>query len=35
MPEVANTPEALVQAADKAMYRVKESGKDGIRLASE
>ncbi len=35
MPDVAVSPDELVQAADKAMYRVKESGKNGIRLASE
>jgi diguanylate cyclase (GGDEF)-like protein len=32
-PDVANTVEALIQAADKAMYRVKERGKNGICVA--
>jgi diguanylate cyclase (GGDEF)-like protein len=35
MPEVGTTPDQLIQAADQAMYRVKASGKNGIRLASE
>jgi diguanylate cyclase (GGDEF)-like protein len=35
LPDVAQSPEGLLQAADKAMYRVKESGKNGVRLASE
>jgi diguanylate cyclase (GGDEF)-like protein len=35
MPEDGLLPHELIQAADKAMYRVKESGKNGIRLASE
>ena len=30
LPDVAASAEELVQAADKAMYRVKESGKNGI-----
>jgi diguanylate cyclase (GGDEF)-like protein len=34
LPDVATTPEALVQAADGAMYRVKASGKNGIGLAT-
>jgi diguanylate cyclase (GGDEF)-like protein len=33
LPDVANSSEELVQAADKAMYRVKESGKNGIQAA--
>ena len=33
LPDVANTVEALIQAADKAMYRVKERGKNGICVA--
>ena len=34
LPDVAVSPEELVQAADKAMYKVKEQGKNGIRLAT-
>jgi diguanylate cyclase (GGDEF)-like protein len=34
LPEVAVSPEELVQAADKAMYKVKEQGKNGIRVAT-
>ncbi len=33
MPGVAVTTEGLLQAADDAMYWVKEHGKDGIQLA--
>jgi diguanylate cyclase (GGDEF)-like protein len=33
LPDVANSSEELVQAADNAMYRVKESGKNGIQAA--
>ena len=33
LPGVADTVEALIQAADKAMYRVKERGKNGICVA--
>ena len=33
LPDVAASSEELVQAADKAMYRVKESGKNGIQTA--
>ena len=33
LPDVANSSEELVQAADKAMYRVKDSGKNGIQAA--
>jgi diguanylate cyclase (GGDEF)-like protein len=33
LPDVANSAEELVQAADKAMYHVKESGKNGIHAA--
>jgi diguanylate cyclase (GGDEF)-like protein len=33
LPDVADTVEALIQAADKAMYRVKERGKNGICVA--
>ncbi len=33
LPDVAASAEELVQAADKAMYMVKESGKNGIQAA--
>ena len=33
LPDVAASSEALMQAADTAMYRVKESGKNGIQAA--
>jgi diguanylate cyclase (GGDEF)-like protein len=33
LPDVADSAEELVQAADMAMYRVKESGKNGIQAA--
>ena len=33
LPDVAASAEELVQAADKAMYQVKESGKNGIHVA--
>ena len=33
LPDVAASSEELVQAADKAMYHVKESGKNGIHTA--
>src|SRR5438477_3223259 len=33
LPDVAASPDELVQAADMAMYRVKESGKNGIQAA--
>jgi diguanylate cyclase (GGDEF)-like protein len=33
LPDVAASEEALIQAADKAMYRVKERGKNGILVA--
>ena len=35
LPDVAASAEELVQAADKAMYAVKESGKNGIQAAVE
>ena len=34
MPEAADTAEGLLEAADTAMYRVKEEGKDGIHTAT-
>jgi diguanylate cyclase (GGDEF)-like protein len=33
LPDVADTAEGLLQAADAAMYRVKVSGKNGIHVA--
>jgi diguanylate cyclase (GGDEF)-like protein len=33
LPDVAASVEALIQAADQAMYRVKERGKNGIYVA--
>jgi diguanylate cyclase (GGDEF)-like protein len=33
LPDVANSSEELMQAADQAMYRVKDSGKNGIQAA--
>jgi diguanylate cyclase (GGDEF)-like protein len=33
LPDAADTAEGLLQAADAAMYRVKEKGKDGIYIA--
>jgi diguanylate cyclase (GGDEF)-like protein len=33
LPDVANSAEELIQAADKAMYRVKDLGKNGIQAA--
>jgi diguanylate cyclase (GGDEF)-like protein len=33
LPDVAASAEALIQAADEAMYRVKEHGKNGIYVA--
>jgi diguanylate cyclase (GGDEF)-like protein len=33
LPDVAGTAEDLVQAADTAMYRVKDSGKNGVCIA--
>jgi diguanylate cyclase (GGDEF)-like protein len=34
LPDVAGSAEELVQAADKAMYQVKDSGKNGIQAAA-
>ena len=34
LPEVATSAEALLQAADAAMYQVKDAGKNGIRAAT-
>jgi diguanylate cyclase (GGDEF)-like protein len=34
LPAVASSAEELVQAADRAMYQVKQSGKNGIRAAA-
>ena len=33
LPDVAVSAEELVNAADAAMYRVKESGKNGVIIA--
>ena len=33
LPDVAASPDELVQAADAAMYRVKDRGKNGIEAA--
>jgi diguanylate cyclase (GGDEF)-like protein len=35
LPDVAASAEELVQAADKAMYQVKDSGKNGIQAATD
>jgi diguanylate cyclase (GGDEF)-like protein len=35
LPDVAGSAEELIRAADKAMYKVKEAGKDGIHVATE
>jgi diguanylate cyclase (GGDEF)-like protein len=35
LPDVAASADELVQAADRAMYKVKVSGKNGIHLAAE
>lgn len=35
LPDVATSADELVQAADRAMYKVKMSGKNGIHLAAE
>ena len=33
LPDVAASAEELVRAADTAMYRIKESGKNGVGIA--
>ena len=33
LPDVSTTAEGLIQAADQAMYWVKDRGKNGIRVA--
>ena len=35
LPDVAGSAEELVRAADKAMYRVKDAGKNGIHVATD
>ena len=35
LPDVAGSAEELIRAADVAMYRVKDAGKDGIHIARE
>jgi diguanylate cyclase (GGDEF)-like protein len=35
LPDVAASAEELIKAADTAMYRVKDHGKNGVRLAVE
>ena len=35
LPDVAASADELIQAADRAMYRVKASGKNGIEVASD
>jgi diguanylate cyclase (GGDEF)-like protein len=34
-PDVAKSPDELVRAADMAMYRVKQAGKDGVQAACQ
>jgi predicted signal transduction protein with EAL and GGDEF domain len=34
LPDVTDTAEGLLQAADAAMYRVKSAGKNGIQVAA-
>ena len=34
LPDAASSAEELVRAADVAMYRVKETGKDGVAVAN-
>ena len=35
LPDVAASAEELIKAADTAMYRVKDRGKNGVLLATE
>jgi len=35
LPDVAGSAEELIRAADRAMYRVKDAGKNGIHVAEE
>ena len=35
LPDVAGSAEELLKAADTAMYRVKDAGKDGIHVQQE
>ena len=35
LPDVAESAEELIQAADRAMYKVKSSGKNGIEIAAD
>ena len=35
LPDVAASAEELIKAADTAMYRVKDAGKNGVLLARE
>jgi diguanylate cyclase (GGDEF)-like protein len=35
LPDVAGSADELIRAADTAMYRVKDAGKDGIHIAQE
>ena len=34
LPEAADTAQGLLEAADAAMYRVKDDGKNGIHMAA-